>query len=59
MTTLTNSLKFTDSLERELIDNESSAQSGNHCSGLDGSAFDWFVAIAFLVGAVLTATIFH
>lgn len=59
MTNLSNSLKFTDSLERELIDHESSAYGESQSTGFDGTAIDWFVVVALVVGAVFAATIFH
>lgn len=59
MTNFTSDLKFTDSLERDLIDHELSALGGNQFSAPDGSALDWFIAVTFALGAVLTATLFH
>jgi hypothetical protein len=59
MTNLSSSLKFTDSLERELIDRESNAYGESQSTGFDGTALDWFVVFTLVAGAVLAATLFH
>jgi hypothetical protein len=59
MTNPANSLKFTDSLERELIDNELNAFGESRFAEANGTALDWFVVVVLVLGAVLTATLFH